>query len=77
MKNATRKFNLCLFVYFLNETKSIMLTTNKDEEERKKKDNKNEKKIKNIKPHYLKPTAPPSPRPPNPKPRIKTKTNCL
>jgi hypothetical protein len=46
MKNATRKSNLCLLVYFLNETKSIMLTTNKDEEERKKKDNKNEKKVK-------------------------------
>jgi len=44
-----KKTNVCLFVYFLNENKSTILTTNKDEKERKQKDNQNEKKVKDHK----------------------------
>ncbi len=31
---------VCLFIYLLNENKSTMLTTNKDEEEKKQKESK-------------------------------------
>jgi hypothetical protein len=49
MKKCHKKTNVCLFVYFLNENKSTILTTNKDEKERKQKDNQNEKKVKDHK----------------------------